>query len=172
MSARNIEEAWLALGLNGDLINACRLPRQHEPPELSSIGLDMFDRELMATPYTVSMWHQMQARAEHDGVILQLVSAYRSIDYQCGLIQRKLDRGIPIEEIITVNAIPGFSEHHTGRALDINTPGSEPLETNFEESEAFAWLQENAERFEFSMSYPRDNPYGIDYEPWHWACVK
>ena len=33
---------------------------------------------------------------------------------------------------------------------------------------AFAWLAANAGAHGFHMSYPRDNPHGIVYEPWHW----
>ena len=66
--------------------------------------------------------------------------------------------------------IPGFSEHHTGRALDLSTPGSEPLSEAFDQTAAFDWLNTHARRFEFSMSYPRNNTTGINYEPWHWAC--
>ena len=32
-----------------------------------------------------------------------------------------------------------------------------------------AWLVANAVRFGFALSYPRDNPHGIAYEPWHWC---
>ena len=26
--------------------------------------------------------------------------------------------------------------------------------------------------FGFSMTYPRDNPWGIIYEPWHWSLKR
>ena len=35
--------------------------------------------------------------------------------------------------------------------------------------EEYAWLKDNAARFRFRLSYPRDNPHGIAYEPWHWC---
>ena len=69
-----------------------------------------------------------------------------------------------------MNAAPGYSEHHTGCAVDIATPGSRPLTEEFEDSQAFRWLTDNAGKFGFSMSYPRNNPAGFIYEPWHWAC--
>ena len=67
-----------------------------------------------------------------------------------------------------MNAPPGFSEHHSGRALDLSTEGFAPLEEAFERSEAFKWLCGNGGRFGFTLSYPRGNRYGIVYEPWHW----
>ncbi len=100
---------------------------------------------------------------------LLLVSAFRSVDYQRSIFDRKLAQGVPLDDILRVNAAPGYSEHHTGRAVDIATRGCPPLTEAFETTDAFEWLTRNAGRFGFEMSYPRDNPYGIAYEPWHWA---
>jgi D-alanyl-D-alanine carboxypeptidase len=101
--------------------------------------------------------------------VLQVVSAYRSTEYQLGILRRKLERGQTIEEILRVSAAPGYSEHHSGRALDITTPGFAALEEEFEQSPAFAWLGANAARFGFRLSYPRGNRHGIAFEPWHWC---
>ena len=100
------------------------------------------------------------------------MSGYRSFDYQADLIRNKLDKGQTIEEILEVNAAPGYSQHHTGEAIDIATPGSRPLTEEFESSDAFAWLTKNAENHGFSMTYPRGNAHGIVYEPWHWALLE
>ena len=64
---------------------------------------------------------------------------------------------------------PGFSEHHSGRALDLGTPGCDGLSEDFEATQAFEWLSESASRFGFVLSYPHDNAWGFSYEPWHWA---
>ena len=53
--------------------------------------------------------------------------------------------------------------------MDVTTPGCAVLEETFEDSEAFAWLQQNAGRYGFRLSFPRGNPHGVAYEPWHWA---
>jgi D-alanyl-D-alanine carboxypeptidase len=74
-----------------------------------------------------------------------------------------------IADILKINAAPGYSEHHTGRALDLTTADSPPLEVGFETTQAYAWLVEHAGEHGFRLSYPRDNPHGINYEPWHWA---
>ena len=157
------------LGIRQMHIDQCKLPLEQEAVELSSAGLDVFDREVLLLPSTLSAWQEMQEAANRAEVTLQIVSGFRSIEYQCDLFERKLKRGIQIEDILKVNAIPGYSEHHTGRALDLTTPGYPPLETEFENSDAFKWLAEHAGEFGFSMSYPKDNKAGIDYEPWHWA---
>jgi len=113
-------------------------------------------------------WQRMRQAAATDGVQLQLISAFRSVQYQAELFERKLARGDAIERILTVNAAPGFSEHHSGRALDIGTPGVAYLEEEFEGSAAFAWLQMHAHQFGFRLSFPRGNSHGVMYEPWHW----
>jgi len=100
---------------------------------------------------------------------LQLVSAFRSVDYQKQIIQRKLAAGQSWEQILRVSALPGCSEHHTGRTVDLTTPDSKPLEEKFEGTSAFRWLAHRAGEFGFTMTYPRGNPFGITYEPWHWT---
>jgi len=145
------------------------MPREEEAIFLVDGGRDIFDRAISMTPGTFSNWQKMQLQAAKDSIELQIVSAYRSIDYQCDLFLKKLARGISLDEILMVNAIPGFSQHHSGRALDLSTPDFPPLEAIFEESTAFTWLQEHAQQFNFELSYPNNNDQGIDYEPWHWA---
>ena len=39
----------------------------------------------------------------------------------------------------------------------------------FDKTDAFAWLVDKAVKFDFSMTYPRNNRFGFIYEPWHWA---
>jgi D-alanyl-D-alanine carboxypeptidase len=157
------------LGILQSHIEACRMPREEEAVLLVDAGLDIFDRPISMSPGTFSNWQRMKRHATRDSIELQIVSAYRSIDYQCDLFMKKLQRGISLDDILKVNAIPGFSEHHSGRALDLSTPEFTPLETTFEDSLAFAWLMNHAHRYAFELSYPNNNRQGVDYEPWHWA---
>ena len=77
-----------------------------------------------------------------------------------------------IDKILKVNTLPGYSEHHTGCAIDIGAPNEAILEEEFDQSEAFDWLQQNANKFGFHMTYPKNNNTGICYEPWHWCYRK
>jgi D-alanyl-D-alanine carboxypeptidase len=74
-----------------------------------------------------------------------------------------------IGEIITVCAPPGYSEHHTGRAVDIVCADMPYLEIAFEDTQAFQWLVNHADSFGLTLSYPRGNAAGYQYEPWHWC---
>jgi D-alanyl-D-alanine carboxypeptidase len=110
----------------------------------------------------------LRAAAQRDGVRLHIVSAFRSIERQADIIRRKLQTGIPLDQVLAVLAPPGYSEHHSGRAVDIATPGCPPLEVAFENTDAFKWLFQRAYSFGLSLSFPRGNPFGYVYEPWHW----
>lgn len=139
-----------------------------EPGWLALADFDRWQRPLWLHIDAARAWRHLRGAARADGVMLEAISGYRSHDYQLGIFERKLARGLAVEEILAVNAAPGFSEHHSGLALDIGTAGEPPAEDAFERTPAFAWLRDNADGYGFSMSYPRDNPHGIVYEPWHW----
>lgn len=147
------------------------LPLTSEPSILWFAGFDRYNRSLWMTRDAGRAWLAMQEAAASDGIVLEAISGFRSHFYQFGIFDRKLARGITIPEILNVNAAPGFSEHHSGLALDIGTPDEPPAEESFENTPAFSWLTDNAHSFGFVMSYPRENPHGITYEPWHWAYV-
>jgi D-alanyl-D-alanine carboxypeptidase len=163
-----IERAF-ALGVPRNYGRTRCLRVQREPARLVSIGNDVHGREQWLQPRAARALARLLEAAARDGVTLQVVSAFRSIEYQFGIVQRKLARGLTMDEILRVSAAPGYSEHHTGRCVDLTTPGCTPLEEEFERSPAFRWLEGNAARFGFALSYPRGNRHGIAYEPWHWC---
>ena len=142
--------------------------RQQEPHVLHSIGTDLSGRPMYLINTAARAFVAMCATAAREQVLLQPISSFRSVAYQRGLIARKLKRGDTLDAILRVNAAPGFSEHHSGRAIDIGTPGCAALDEAFEHTPAFAWLQRHASNFDFRLSYPRNNPLGVIYEPWHW----
>lgn len=139
-----------------------------EPDWLAFAGFDRYRRALWLHADAARGWGRLREAARRDGVVLEAISGYRSHDYQLGIFARKRSRGQQVEQILQVNAAPGYSEHHSGLALDIGAPGEPPAEESFEHTRAFAWLRENAAGHGFHMSYPRGNPHGIVYEPWHW----
>nr|WP_225867156.1 M15 family metallopeptidase [Cyanobium sp. PCC 7001] len=113
----------------------------------------------------------MLRAAEDDGVSLSLLSAFRSKELQKDIFFGvKAERNQNARERAEVSAPPGFSEHSTGYAVDLGD-GRLPqtnLSPRFEETPAFRWLEQNAARYHFTLSFPRDNPQGVSYEPWHW----
>lgn len=165
-----LHERLDALGLHADDYAArTGLALVPEPATLAFAGFDRYRRPLWLEAAAARAWRSLAAAALRDGLVLEPISGYRSHAYQLGIFERKLARGQTVDAILTVNAAPGFSEHHSGRALDISTPGEPAAEESFERTDAFAWLRDNAAGWGFVLSYPRDNPHGIVYEPWHWC---
>jgi D-alanyl-D-alanine carboxypeptidase len=156
-----------ALGIPAGYARLRGLPLQPEARGLVSVGPDIYEREQRLLPGAAAAWQAMAAAAAADGVDLQLVSAFRAVDYQARILRRKLDQGQAIHDILRVSAAPGYSEHHSGPRRRRRCHAV--LEEEFEHSAAFTWLNHKASEFGFRMSYPRGNPHGVAYEPWHWC---
>jgi len=126
-------------------------------------------REHELTPEAAKAWQKMKEAAHAADVSLIIVSAYRSFARQCEIVKHSLQgMDVNVGSIFLRSAPPGYSEHHTGKAIDIGTMGCEPLSKEFGKTVAFNWLFENAKDFGFRLSYPENNKYGFMYEPWHW----
>lgn len=113
----------------------------------------------------------MQRSAAADGVSLMVLSAFRPAALQQELFfDVKSERNQSALQRARVSAPPGFSEHSTGYAIDLGD-GRAPqanLSETFADTEAYRWLEANAARYHFILSFPSDNPQGVNYEPWHW----
>ena len=124
---------------------------------------------------------QMLEDAKSDGINLNVISAYRSYDYQVGLFKKDVDmymeQGMTYEEAYAQTAlnvaVPGESEHNSGLACDILSDEYWKIDEGFENTKAFAWLSENAYKYGFIMRYPKGKTSitGINYEPWHYRYV-
>ena len=154
---------------NEELVNN-KLPRcdQLSLSMLEVIAIDFEGKPILLEKTAALAWRLMNESAQSDGVLLEAFSGFRSYLYQGQLFKRRFAKGQLLHEILLIAAIPGFSEHHSGCAIDICTDGKYQLEESFENTVAFNWLIKNAKRFGFSLSYPRNNDKGIIYEPWHW----
>jgi D-alanyl-D-alanine carboxypeptidase len=116
----------------------------------------------------------MQGAARSEDVWLIPISGFRTVGIQqTTFFDLKAECRQSATERAKVSAPPGYSEHHTGYALDIGdaTDPTTFLRQEFEEGAAYRWLQQNAARFHFELSFPKDNFQGIMYEPWHWRFV-
>ena len=123
----------------------------------------------------------MQAAAAKDGVDIRMQSGYRSVDYQTKLYNNKTqyyrDQGCSEADArakaATIVNPPGYSEHATGLAADLNTPEHTSLDEGFENTAAFRWLCQHAVEYGFILRYPKEAEAvtEITYEPWHWRYV-
>ena len=167
----SLDDQLKALGISVESLRARGLRRFESATELQVAEVGSDGREHCLIPPAAKAWMELKRRALADGETLFIVSAFRGVERQMEIVRRKLESGESIEHILTVCAPPGYSEHHTGRAIDITTPGSPAAEEQFESTPAFAWLQAHAPAHGFRLSYPRGNPHGVIYEPWHWMHV-
>ncbi|MBD2325949.1 D-alanyl-D-alanine carboxypeptidase family protein [Alkalinema sp. FACHB-956] len=149
----------------------------HYPyPEAPTAELEAItaDGGLKLRKAAAQAYKEMAAAAQTEGISLMPLSAFRSISEQEQVfLSLKQQRIQTAEQRAAVSAPPGYSEHHTGYAIDIgdgNVPATN-LSPDFEQTAAFKWLQANAPRYNFEMSFPKNNKQGVSYEPWHWRFV-
>lgn len=161
---------WPQLGIPPDYAGTRDLQPQREARRVVSVGRAPGDGKLVRlAPRAAAAWHRMREAAAYHGIVLLPLSGFRSVARQTKLIRAKLAAGQTIDEILRTVTAPGFSEHHTGRAIDIGSPEHVELDEEFAHTAAFRWLEKRAPEFAFRLSYPRNNPHGIGYEPWHWC---
>jgi zinc D-Ala-D-Ala carboxypeptidase len=162
------------------------LGREYEPPDLISIN-DHF-------PPAVTKGYPNQVRAilleplkqliadmQAAGLQPQIISGYRSY-YSQNIAYQKWAEAEP-ERVGMLSARPGHSEHQLGTTVDFGSPvlyqyvegADEDIEfhTYFFKTPEGVWLLENAHKYGFTLSYPREAQAatGFYYEPWHYRYV-
>ena len=159
------------LGIPGTYGSDRRLEPHFEASEEELVEVAISDegRPIRLVRLAAEAWALMRRAAMKDDIELFALSGFRSIARQTEIFRIKLAGGQTVEEVLRFVAAPGYSEHHTGRALDIGSPEYSELDEAFAETDAFRWLERNATGFAFALSYPRNNPHGIGFEPWHWC---
>ncbi len=160
------------LGIASDYGHTPYRPFIPEASELCDVGPDVLGRPQRLSSLAAKHWLQMRSSAKKEGVQLDLLSGFRSFAYQSTLIEKKLASGLALDSILQVNAAPGFSQHHSGDALDVTTTHCNHLSEEFELTPAFKWLSVHGVNYGFYMPYPRDNSFEFIFEPWHWSLLR
>lgn len=149
----------------------------NELPEDFEIELSNIDSTRKFDSRAIDELNQMLKGMKKDGISdVWVQSAYRSIEYQQGLFNDKINiymkQGKTREEAekLTLQKInrPGTSDHNLGLAVDFNY-----VDYNFDTTKGFEWLKKNAENYGFIMRYKKEKEdiTKVDYEPWHWRYV-
>lgn len=124
----------------------------------------------------------MIAAAAKDGINLEVVSAYRTIEYQQqnfdNSVQQRMDNGMTYDEAYADTAkevaFPGKSEHNAGLSADIMSDEYTSMDDDgFKNTKAYEWLSQHAAEYGFILRYPegKESETGIIYEPWHYRFV-
>ena len=104
-------------------------------------------------------------KAGHD---IRIISAYRSFDEQQDLKGQYTQ--VYGSGANAFSADQGYSEHQLGTTIDIVDIDTRLTSQSFADTEAYEWLEDNAYKYGFVLSYPQDNGFYI-FEPWHWRFV-
>ena len=123
-------------------------------------------------------YDEMFAAAKADGYILTPCSGYRSYSTQERLyyefVNEYIAQGYSESKAHDLTSKrrnpPGSSEHNLGICMDIICASSS---ANFQNTEEYNWLCENAHKYGFILRYPEDkvDVTGVKFEPWHWRYV-
>lgn len=110
---------------------------------------------------------EMVKAAKKDGITLKPNSIFRSISRQKQIVDTKLKTQKPYD-IYHVSSPAGYSEHHTGLAIDFNS-----IDKTFDRSSAYRWLLKNAQKFGFEQTFTKEYSEwsGVSEESWHWRYV-
>ena len=118
------------------------------------------------TPATAKAYLKMKKAAADEGLSILAASTYRSVEYQKNLYNSYLNSD-PREVVDTYSARAGYSEHHTGMAIDFI--GSFGSLNDFENTPEYPWVRDNCHRYGFIIRYTAANQWitGYKNEPWH-----
>src|SRR5437879_4788634 len=121
-----IRSILTSLAISTDLIAARSLVLHPEAQELVVAAIGGDGRKHLLAPAAAAKWREMSAAALADGVVIRIGSAFRSVDRQAEIIRDKLAEGLSLEAVLCISAPPGYSEHHSGRAIDVTTDEGAP----------------------------------------------
>ena len=141
-----------------------KVPDDYKPADLTSVDGQKL-RSVAASAYI-----NMKNDALKEGLKIRVVSGYRTVEYQRGLYNRYLS-GDSQENVDRYSARPGYSEHHTGLAMDLF--GSQDGLRQFENTPEFPWVRDNCYKYGFIIRYLEETEdiTGYESEPWHLRYV-
>lgn len=147
------------------------LSENYTPQKLAAIDKTYLYTESRPESVEYHVWPHMKDMlnaAGNAGIKLYVKSAYRSFDEQT-----QLKNAYSVVYGTGANAFSadqGYSEHQLGTTVDFITTGLGGQLDGFENTGAYVWMQNNAWRYGFILSYPQNNGFYI-FEPWHWRFV-
>ncbi len=147
------------------------LSKDYIPADLQEISSQYSAKNMLyLVSYAKDAFEEMAKAAKQENLTVLAMSTYRSYDYQEQLYNNYVKQDGK-ENADTYSARPGYSEHQTGLAVDVCN-GKESY-TNFEVTQEFIWMQENAYKFGFILRFPKDKvrETGYSYESWHYRYV-
>lgn len=146
------------------------LPKDYIPNNLENLDEKYSVKGMKLVKEAKEAFEALSKDASLNNLTIKAMSTYRSYHYQENLYNNYVKTDGE-DEANKYSAKPGHSEHQTGLALDVY---NEALPyTDFEKTEEYKWMQENAYKYGFILRYPKDkeNITGYSYESWHYRYV-
>lgn len=143
---------------------------RYVPKDLVSLAdLGFPDKYVRSVVYKPLQSLLLDARKE--GLHIIVISAYRSYDQQKVIYYTSKTKRGHIADYFS--ARPEHSEHQLGTAIDFGNGGIHDLKVSFADTPEGKWLNNNAYKYGFVLSYPRDSARitGYIYEPWHFRFI-
>lgn len=115
------------------------------------------------TSETYSAFQELVEGAAKDGISIYLSSGFRSYELQSQIYNNYVNAyGQATAD--TFSARPGYSEHQTGMAIDVNI-----IDDSFTGTPEAIWLEAHCNEYGFILRYPygKQDITGYKYEPWH-----
>lgn len=168
------------------------LVNKYTPLEKSTVNDDLVNIDskkivlenqgLKLKPSTAKALYSMLDSARKEGVKgFVLNSAYRSeasqkeiFNYNLSVFGKKSKTyKEALEKTRLLVAMPGFSEHETGLAVDLFSINGQHR-NDFEGTKEQIWLNSNAYKYGFILRYDskKTNITGATYEPWHFRYTE
>lgn len=146
------------------------LGEDYVPEDLEDIDINYSREGMKLVSSARKSFEKMAKAASSDDNKIIAMSSYRSYDYQVNLYNNyAATDGIDAADKYSARA--GFSEHQTGLCIDMYDGVKDY--TNFEETDSFTWMQNNAHKYGFILRFPKgkENITGYQYESWHYRYV-
>ena len=105
------------------------------------------------------------------GMTIKITTGYRSYNFQ-SILYNNYVKADGILNADRYSARPGYSEHQLGYSADITNANNVSFD-NFEDTDEYKWLKDNAHKYGFLLRYPKDKEYltGYIFESWHYRYV-
>lgn len=115
-------------------------------------------------------FYKLVDKAKEEGLTIRAISAYRGYTYQKRLYDKYVEAD-GVNKADTYSARPGFSDHQTGLAIDVdNTTSSFE---NFTNTKEYQWMLDNSYKYGFILRYPsgKESITTYQFESWHYRYV-
>lgn len=140
------------------------------PEKLQIVSSKYSSKTVKLVSYAKEAFEELAAAAENENYTINAMSSYRDYAYQNTLYNNYAKKD-GYDNADTYSARPGYSEHQTGLAVDIDN--KKEYFTNFEKTKEYEWMQNNAYKYGFILRFPKDKVLetGYEYESWHYRYV-